>query len=304
MSKKIVVVGSINMDLAINAPRIPSIGETILGNGFMTAPGGKGANQAVAAARLGGEVSMIGCVGGDVFGQSLLDSLSGNNVDISRIHTDESISTGVAVVVINAGNNCIIVDPGANSSLTPEMIEAAEDIIKESCIVVIQLEIPLETVEKTVSIARKHGVKVLLNPAPAKELSDELLSNVDILTPNESECEFLAGVKIKCIEDAKRAVELLNKKGVAQVIITLGGNGVVYNSCSNGILHKTVPEVKVLDTTAAGDSFSGAVALAIAQGKNIDAAVDFGNIVGSLTVTKKGAQTSLPTLAEYLNFLK
>jgi len=302
MSKKITVVGSLNMDLVVTTPKVPVMGETILGSGFMTAPGGKGANQAVAAAKLGGEVYMIGCVGSDIFGKNLLDNLTENKVNIDNVEVKDSTSTGIAVIIVKDGNNSIIVDSGANSLLTPEMIDKFEEIIKNSDIMVVQLETPLDTVERAISIAKSHGVKVLLNPAPARKLSNELLSMVDIFTPNESECEIITGISISSIDDAKRAVAFLNERGIPQVIITLGGKGVVYNSTA-GILHKSVPNVKVVDTTAAGDSFSGAVALALSQGKNIDEAVDFGNIVGTLTVTKKGAQTSLPTMEDVNLFL-
>ena len=303
MSNKITVVGSLNMDLVVTTPKVPVLGETILGSGFMTAPGGKGANQAVAAARLGGEVSMIGCVGNDIFGKDLLDNLLKNNVNIDNVAVKDSASTGIAVIIIKDGNNSIIVDPGANSLLTPEMVERSEEMIKNSDIMVVQLEIPLETMERAISLAHKHGVKVLLNPAPGRKLSDELLLKVSILTPNETECEIITGHEIRSIEAAKRGVDFLNQKGINQVIVTLGGKGVVYNS-SKGIVHKEVPSVKVVDTTAAGDSFTGAVALALSQGKTIDEAVDFGNVVGTLTVTKKGAQTSLPSIEEVQKFLK
>ena len=183
------------------------------------------------------------------------------------------------------------------------MMENIEGVIKKSDILMLQLEIPLETVEKAVEIAKSHGVKVLLNPAPAKKLSDGLLSKVDIFTPNESECEIITGLPIKSIEDAMKAVTCLIGKGIRQVVITMGGRGVVYNSGSN-ILHKVVPEVKVVDTTAAGDSFSAALAVALSQGMSIDEAVDFGNIVGTLTVMKKGAQTSFPFLSEVNELLK
>jgi len=303
MSNRITVVGSLNMDLVVTTPKVPAMGETILGSGFMTAPGGKGANQAVAAARLGGNVAMVGCVGDDIFGRDLLENLSKNNVDIGCVTVKQSTSTGIAMIVIKDGNNCIIVDPAANYTLTPDMMDSLEEIIKDSALLVVQLEIPFETVERAILLAKRHKVKVLFNPAPARALSDELLSMVDIFTPNETECEIITGISINSIEDAKRAVEFLNNKGIPQVIITLGGKGVVYNS-TEGILHKTVPDVKVVDTTAAGDSFSGAIALALSQGKTMDEAVDFGNIVGTLTVTKKGAQTSLPSMEDVENFLK
>lgn len=293
MHKKIVVVGSLNMDLVVNTRKIPVTGETVLGYGFMSVPGGKGANQAVAAARLGGNVSMIGCVGNDTFGHSLIKNLAENNVNTDNIIILDKSSSGIAVVVIKDGNNFIIVDPGANAGLTVEMLENLEELIKGSDILIAQLEIPVQTVEKAIQIAKKHNVKVILNPAPASKLSDEVLSNVDIITPNESECELLTGMPIYDVEDAKAAVLYFNRKGISQVVVTLGSKGVVYNS-SNGIIHKGVPDVKVVDTTAAGDSFTGSLAFQLAEGMDIDTAVDFANAVGTLTVMKKGAQTSLP----------
>lgn len=300
---KITVVGSLNMDLVINTPKVPVMGETVLGSSFMTVPGGKGANQAVAAAKLGGNVSMIGCVGGDIFGKDLIGNLIVNRVDISNVKVLDGHSTGVAMIVIKDGNNSIIVDPGANSQIGVQMIEDLEDIIAKSDMVVVQLEIPLETVEKAITIAKKHQVKVLLNPAPARPLHDQLLSMVDIFTPNESECEIITGMPVKSIENAKEAVAFLNTKGIPIVIITMGGKGAVYNN-QKEIIHKPVPEVKVVDTTAAGDSFSGAIAVALSGGRSLDEAIDFANIVGTLTVTRKGAQSSLPSLKDVDAFKK
>lgn len=299
--RKITVIGSLNMDLVISTPRIPALGETILGNGFFTAPGGKGANQAVAAARLGGRVTMVGCVGNDIFGKELLQNLSENNVEIKKVKQIENTPTGVAMITVKDGDNFIIVDPGANSTLTPAMIVELETLIKESFMVVIQLEIPFETVEMAIALAHKHGTKVLLNPAPARTLSDELLRNIDILTPNEKECEQITGLPIKTIDDAKAAALFLMRKGIPQVIITMGSGGVVYND-GNKLLHKPVHKVKAVDTTAAGDSFTGAVAVALSEGKSIDEAIDFANIVGALTVSKSGAQRSLPMRIEVENF--
>lgn len=297
----ILVIGSLNMDLVVTTPKVPVVGETVLGSGFMTVPGGKGANQAVAAARLGGSVSMVGCVGNDAFAETLLNNLKQNSVDTSKVRVLDGIPTGIAMIVVNAGNNFIIVDPGANYQLTPPMINSVEELIKQSRILVVQLEIPPDAVERAIEIAKKNKVKVLLNPAPARKLDESLLSKVDIITPNETECEIITGFPVKSIEDAKKAVAYLMGKGIPNVIVTMGGKGVVYNS-GTGILHKAVPKVKVIDTTAAGDSFSGAIAVALSQGRAIDEAVDFGNIVGTLTVMKKGAQTSLPTLQDVLNF--
>lgn len=300
---KIVVIGSLNMDLAITTPRVPAIGETILGDGFITVPGGKGANQAVAAAKLGGDVTMIGCVGNDIFGQNLLENLALNGVNTKNIKMLQGSPTGVAVIIINDGNNCIIVDPGANARLRTQDIEKMEKLIRNSSIIIVQLEIPLETVECAVNLARKHNVKVLLNPAPAVKLSDELLGMVDILTPNESECEILTGISIKSVEDAKSAVKYLLQKGIKTVVATLGGNGVVYN-CGSELIHKPVSKVSVIDTTAAGDAFSGALAVAVSKEENISDAINFANAVGTLTVTKKGAQTSLPSIKEVREYKK
>ena len=298
---KILVIGSLNMDLIVTTTRIPAVGETVLGSDFSSAPGGKGANQAVAAARLGGAVSMIGCVGDDIFGKSLLENLHYNSVDTSCVKVIEGSPTGVAVIVLKDGDNSIIVDPGSNYKLTAEMIDEMEDQIKECSIMLVQLEIPIETVERAVSLARKHGVTVLLNPAPAAKLSEELLSKIDIFTPNESECEFITGIPVKSTKDAERAVEVLVGKGIRQVIITMGSKGVVYNS-GNTIVHKPAYNVEVVDTTAAGDSFSGAVAVALAGGKNIDEAIELASKVGALTVMKKGAQPALPSLEEVKKF--
>lgn len=297
----ITVIGSLNMDLVIHAPRIPALGETILGSGFMTAPGGKGANQAVAAAMLGGKVSMAGCVGNDIFGKELLQNLSRSNVNIENVEVVDHTPTGIAMITVKDGDNFIIVDPGANSMLTPVMIDHIENLIKRSFMVVIQLEIPLETVERAVTHAKKHEVKVLLNPAPARSLPDELLAKIDIITPNEKECELLTGMPVNNIEEAKIALRYLIGKGIEQVIITMGSAGIVYND-GKEILHKPAHKVTAVDTTAAGDCFSGALAVAFSEGKSIDDAVSFANIAGALTVTKKGAQMSLPSREDVENF--
>ncbi len=300
---RITVVGSLNTDIVIHTPRIPDLGETILGSGFFTAPGGKGANQAVAAAKLGGNVSMVGCVGNDIFGKELIQNLSTNNVNIENIKTIDRILTGTAMITVKNGDNFIIVDPGANSKLTPVMIDNIEDLIRGSFMVVIQLEIPLKTAERAICLAKKHGVKVLLNPAPARILSDDLLAKIDIITPNEKECERLTGLPVNSVDEAKTAVLFLREKGIPQVIVTMGSAGIVYNS-GNEILHKSAHDVTAVDTTAAGDCFSGALAVVFSEGKSIEDAVDFANIAGALTVTKKGAQMSLPSKKDVDAFLK
>lgn len=302
MSGRIIVVGSLNMDMVVNSSKIPVIGETVLGSEFMMVPGGKGANQAVAAARLGGIVTMAGCVGNDIFGRHLVMNLSSNDIDTESIEVIDGASTGVAAITVVDGDNCIIVAPGANSKLSCDMIEALEDKIKQASILVVQLEIPIETVRKVIGIANKYNVRVLLNPAPAVKLDDEFFSRVDIITPNESECEIITGFTMDSIDDFKTAVSYLNREGVQQVIITLGDKGVVYNRGCD-IIHKPASSVKVVDTTAAGDAFTGAIAFALSEGKDIDSAVDFANIVGALTVTKRGAQTSLPYIDDVNKFI-
>ena len=298
---KILVIGSLNMDMAINAPRKPDMGETITGSGFMTSPGGKGANQAVAAARLGGNVSFLGCVGNDLFGMNLIKNLRDNNVHVDHIKVVENTPTGVAVITIVDGDNYIILDSGANAVIRPEHILEFEDLIKYADVLILQLEIPLETVIAAVEIAKRNGTKVLLNPAPACKLSDELLSKVDIFTPNESECGIITGIRINTADSASKAVRYLRSKGIGQVAITLGGNGVVFNR-GDEIVHKGVPSVKVVDTTAAGDSFSGALAVALSNQKSIDEAIEFACLVGTITVTRKGAQNSLPKIDEIIQY--
>lgn len=299
---KIVVVGSLNMDLIISTDKIPRMGETVIGKSFMTSPGGKGANQAVAAARLGGETFMIGGVGDDIFGHDLIKNLMCNNINVENVKVRKGTSTGIAAITVKDGDNCIILSSGANFEITLNDIEKNEELIKSSNIVVVQLEIPLDVVLKTVEIAKKHNVKVILNPAPARALSDELLSNIDVITPNESETEIITGIRPDTPENIEKAINYFKLKGIGQVIITIGKDGVIYNS-KDKIVHKQVTKVEVVDTTAAGDSFTGALAVKLSQDASIDEAIDFCNIVGTLTVMKKGAQTSLPTLEEVEAFI-
>jgi len=309
----ILVIGSLNMDLVIHTPRMPLQGETILGGGFRTIPGGKGANQAVAASRLGGKVRMAGCVGSDSFGDTLLANLISDQVDTARIRSLPGIPTGTAVIVLENGNNRIIVDPGANGELSPEQVDTLEPVMRHCGILLIQLEIPLPAVQRAIALARRHGLRIILNPAPAALLPDILLRQVDILTPNESECASLTGLPTTAslpdgMPDVPGSLKLVEKailalldRGIPQVVVTLGEHGVMYNR-NTEIVHKPAAKVRVVDTTAAGDSFSGALAVAFAEGMDIDSAIDFANMVGSLTVMKAGAQTSLPTRAEVLAY--
>jgi len=298
---KITVAGSLNMDLCVETPRVPAMGETILGGGFFTSPGGKGANQAVAAAKLGADVTMLGRAGHDAFGAQLIGNLRANGVHTEHIRIAQEAPTGVAVILLHNRDNCIIVDSGANALLSPEDIDEAEAEIAASDVLVLQLEIPLETARRAMELARAHGVKVLLNPAPARRLPADFLALADVLTPNESECAILTGLPCYTLEEAERAAQALLRMGVPQVCVTLGGEGVMYND-GDCMIHKSALPVPVADTTAAGDAFTGALAVSFGGGAGFSQAVDFALAVSALTVTRRGAQESLPSLAEMEQF--
>lgn len=240
---------------------------------------------------------MIGCLGTDGFGDILSENMARDGIDISLLQRLSDRPTGVAVILLENGNNRIIVAPGANAGLRPERLDGMEPIIRTCGILLLQLEIPLDTVEHAIAIAKRNKTLVILNPAPATVLPDRLLAQVDVLTPNESECASLSGLPTGTIGEAGLALLALLDKGIPQVVVTLGSNGVLYNR-GRELVHKPVPKVPVVDTTAAGDSFSGALAVAFSEGMDIDAAISFANAVGTLTVMKAGAQPSLPTRAE------
>lgn len=298
MAGHVVVVGSINMDLVVRSPRIPQPGETILGTDFRTFPGGKGANQAVAAARAGGRVKMVGRVGEDEFGESLLNTLSRDRVDTTFVSQTPGVASGVALITVNdAGQNNIVVVPGANAKLSPEDVRDARPAFEGAAVVLVQLEIPLETVAKAIDQAHHYGAKAVLNPAPARTLPKDLLSKVDYLIPNESELALLTGM-----EAVPTATSQLRSLGVSCLIVTLGSQGVlvVEDSVSRRILpHR----VTVVDTTAAGDAFVGGFAVALTEGKRTFEAASFGNATGALSVTRAGAQPSLPNRTELEAFI-
>lgn len=299
MPGNIVVVGSINMDLVVRAPRHPLPGETILGSDFQTFPGGKGANQAVAAARIGGKVKMIGRVGNDAFSDVLLANLEKDGIDTKFVLRTSDVASGVALITVSeAGQNNIVVVPGANARLTPADIHAAEAAFEGASVVLLQLEIPLDAVAEAVKVARKHGAKVVLNPAPAVALSEELLSQVDTLIPNESELALLTNM-----QDTLLAANKLKSLGIQRLIVTLGSNGVLV---LEGESQQRIPphHVTVVDTTAAGDAFVGAYAVALDAGKQTLAAAAWGNAAGALAVTKSGAQPSLPDRATLAAFIE
>ncbi|NOU83566.1 ribokinase [Paenibacillus sp. LMG 31459] len=300
----IVVIGSLNMDMVVRTKRAPEAGETLFGQEFALSPGGKGANQAVAAARLGAEVTMIGRVGRDSFGSGLLEVMSQEQVHTGYITQSESQATGVASIVVDGeGENRIIVVPGANVEMKPADIEALEPVIRQAGIVVMQLETDLTMVEAAAAVASRHGIPVILNPAPAQPLGDELLHHVTYLTPNETEAGILAGISVESVDDAERAARILLQKGVQHIIVTLGSKGALIVNAA-GSLHVPGFPVQAVDTVAAGDSFNGALAWQLTRGKTLDEAVRFANAVGALAVGKAGAIPSLPRLQEVKQFLQ
>jgi ribokinase len=300
----ITVVGSLNMDLVTYTGRMPVTGETIMGKSFRQIPGGKGANQADAIAKLGAKVKMIGCVGCDDMGNTLLEALQNDGVDVAMVKRVEGISTGIASITVDAsGNNCIIVVPGANYKLSIGDLEASYEVIQNSEVVVAQLEVPIEAVKFAIKTAKQMGKLTILNPAPAIELEDEFLSNVDILVPNDTELELLSGIQVNKVGDLESAAQVLINKGVRELIVTLGSKGCIHINKSGS---KAYPAYKVsaIDTTAAGDSFIGAVAVAISEGKSLEEAISFATAVGALTVTKEGAESSLPLREEVEAFIR
>ena len=298
MSERIVVIGSCNTDMVINTDRLPLPGETIIGGNFFMNAGGKGANQAVAAVRLGGSVSFMAKVGNDHFGSRSIEQYKAEGIDVDHILIDNELPSGVALIMVDAnGENCIAVASGANAMLRPEDIDRAVGMIERGDIVLMQLETPLDTVEYVARIAKERGKRVVLNPAPAQHLPDSLLKNLFMIIANETETELITGVKITDMESICRAADVMSERGVQNVVITLGSKGAFIKE--NGAYHK-VPAIKVkaVDATAAGDTFCGAVCVALAEKKGILDAVEFANRCASVTVTRMGAQSSLPYRAE------
>ena len=299
--KNICVIGSLNMDLVVNVDIMPKPGQTIIGSNFKEVPGGKGANQAVAMARLNGNVSMIGKVGEDGFGQTLINSLKNDKVDTTYIQTSKG-ATGVALITVDKNaQNSIVVSPGANFEVKEDDIDNNIEAIKNSDIVVLQLETPLNTIKYALNKAKELNKYTILNPAPAVKLDDEIIKNVDLLTPNETELEIISGVSIETEEDIQKAAQIMIEKGVKELIVTLGSKGSLYINKEKSMFKKAY-KVEAVYTTAAGDSYTGALAVALSQDKNIEDAMDFASKVGALSVLKEGAQSSLPTLEDVKNF--
>lgn len=297
--KKILVVGSLNMDSVIETAQMPRAGETITGKTITQVPGGKGANQAYAAGKLGGNVAMIGAVGADSFGQTLIDNLSSVNVDVTGLESVKNIPTGQAFITVDdSGENSIIIISGANRMVTKEMIDKNMHLLQACDIVVMQLEIPLQTVSYVKDIAVSMGKTVILDPAPAvADLPDSFWAGIDYVKPNETELSILTGSSPTDQESLIACARKMQKKGVKNIIVTLGENGCLLVQADK-IQHFPAFKVTAVDTTAAGDSFSAAFALALSQGKSCEEAIVLGQHVSSIAVTRKGAQTSIPTMDE------
>ncbi len=306
---KITVIGSTNTDMVVKAEHLPVPGETILGGKFFMNPGGKGANQAVAAARLGGNVTFVAKVGNDIFGKQGLELFRKEGIDTKYILTDPDNPSGVALITVDENaENCIVVAPGANGTLNIDDINFCMSAIEESDIILLQLETPVETVEYIAKTAFSLKKKVILNPAPAQKLNSEIFPCLYLLTPNQTEAEMLTGIKIKPskgnsgiiideLDSIKEAARTLKKMGVQNVVITLGVDGAYVLTDKLSVL---IPgyKVKPVDTTAAGDTFNGALVVALSEGKEMDEAVDFANKAASISVTRFGAQSSVPKRSE------
>ncbi|GHD97395.1 ribokinase [Pseudocitrobacter faecalis] len=300
---KLVVLGSINADHILNLDSFPTPGETVTGNQYQVAFGGKGANQAVAAGRSGANIAFVACTGEDDIGERVRQQLAIDRIDVAPVSVIAGESTGVALIFVNGeGENVIGIHAGANAALSPALVEAQKTRIAQADALLMQLESPLESVMLAAKIAHQHQTQVILNPAPARELSDELLALVDIITPNETEAEKLTGIRVENDDDAAKAAQALHSKGIDTVIITLGSRGVWASVKGEG---QRVPGFKVqaIDTIAAGDTFNGALITALLEDKPLNEAIRFAHAAAAIAVTRKGAQPSVPWREEIDEFL-
>jgi ribokinase len=295
---KILVVGSANADLMIAMPKLPNPGETVRGHDFLVAPGGKGANQAIAAARLGGDVGFIGSIGDDDFGRSIKKSLLDSGVDTARLCVRPNSATGVALIFSEAcGENMIVIAAGANDFLLPADIDAAADAIAEASIIVCQFESPVATIERLVTVAKLSGVPVLLNPAPARRMADEMVDGIRFLVPNRQELAHLTGLPTRTLADVEAAAKALLVRGAESVIVTLGREGVLRASVAGARVFPA-PIVEAVDTTGAGDTFVGGFAAEWCRTSDVDAAISFAQRAAAYSVTGRGAQASMPWLSD------
>lgn len=302
--QKILVIGSSNIDLVITSTSLPKPGETVIGDTFLKNPGGKGANQAVAANRLGGNVAFITKVGNDVFGKELKELYKKEGINCHGVMTDNSTRTGVALINVDrSGENFITIYQGANKQLLIDDIINLSSLIDESDIILMQLEIPMDTVNYIINHAFEKGKKIILNPAPAHSFTDEALSKLFAITPNKTETEQLTGIEIQDERSVLEAASILIKKGVKNVIITLGSQGAYYVNEKEHFLIPA-PHVKAVDSTAAGDTFCGAIAAELSRGHEWDEALQFATAASAICVTRMGAQLSIPTEHEVRNFIK
>jgi ribokinase len=299
MQAKVVIVGSLNMDLVTRAPRLPRAGETLAGQSFVTVPGGKGANQAVAAARLGASVAMIGCVGDDAYGEQLRAALLAEGVDCQAVTRVSGESTGVALIVVDdSSQNAIVIVAGGNGHVTASVVDSFDALLCQAEVIICQLEVPLDTVGHVLKRGHELGKTVILNPAPASgPLPPQWFAWIDYLIPNESEAAALTGLPVDSVASADAAASALLAAGVSKVIVTLGEQGALFASKSRSE-HFPAPKVQPIDTTAAGDTFVGGFAAALADGKSESDAIRFGQVAAALSVTRSGAQPSIPTFAE------
>ncbi len=304
MVPAVTVVGSLNTDLVIQVSKLPGSGETILGGTFATFGGGKGANQAVAAARLGARTIIVGCVGDDGFGAQIRTSIAAEGIDTTYLRTVRSVPSGVALITVDAaGANTIVVASGANGHVSRADVDGAEQAIAASQVLLLQLEIPLDVVTYAAALAQTKGVTVVLDPAPAIPLPPALNRMISVIHPNEHEAEILTGVRVTDMRRARAAAEQLLRSGSPAVVIKLGARGAYLATPSMAEEIPGIP-VEAVDTTAAGDAFAGAIAVALAEGKSLSAAAHFANVVGALKVTRLGAQPGLPTRDEVIAFAR
>lgn len=297
---RVCVVGSLNMDLVVKAARLPQVGETVSGGTFATFPGGKGANQAVAAARLGAHVAMVGRAGADPFGRQLVDALGREGVDVSHVRVDPAAATGVAFIGLDGeGRNMIMVAPGANARVAAADVDGARDIIAGARVVLLQLEVPIEAVLHAAAVARAAGAIVCLDPAPAPALPlpARLYESVDVISPNELEAQILTGVEIQTPADAERAATVLRDRGPSIAVVKMGDRGAFYLGPDGGD-HVPARPAKAVDTTAAGDAFGAALGVALGEGGSVADAVRFAAVAAGIKVTRMGAQAGMPTRAE------
>jgi len=299
-SERIIVIGSTNVDMVVKTDKHPLPGETRLGGIFFMNAGGKGANQAVAAARMGANVTFVTKVGNDIFGEQSIAGFKKERINTDFVFVDDSSSTGTALIVVNKeGENSIVVAPGANARLLPRDIDKVHDF-EEAGIILIQLEIPMETISAVVKKALVNNQKVIINPAPAQKLADELLNGLFLITPNETEASLLTGISVEDDDTAGEAARIFLKRGVKNVIITLGKKGAYFQN-ENVSLRINAPVVTAIDTTAAGDTFSGALAVALTEKMSWEEAIKFAVAAASISVTRLGAQASIPYRSEILS---